>query len=91
MSLNEWLFLFTLEVTDGVDSIALIVTDVEAVRFLNGLSPCNMAINDDALAYAIDCMDRLSASTLPTSFCVKSYHLNNERRYRLFDTILALH
>ena len=89
--LHEWLFLFTIEVTDGVDSITLIVTDVEAVRFLNGLPPCNLAVNDDALAYVTNCMDRLGGSALPTSFCVKSYHLNNERRYRLFDTVLALH
>lgn len=91
--LTGWTFMFALAITDGFDELTVIVADQEAIRFLNGLQPSGNDENDDsaslALAYIKDVLGKLTGSALPASFCIKSYQVGGERRYRLFDTILA--
>lgn len=82
--------MFTLQVTDGVDSISILVAHQDANRFFNGLQPCDLASNPIVLEYLEDCMNRLISSPLPTSLCIKSYKVASNRRYRLFDTLLAI-
>lgn len=92
--LGGWTFMFALAITDGFDELTVIVADQEAIRFLNGLQPSSNDENDDsaslALAYIEDALGKLTGSAVPASFCIKSYQVGGERRYRLFDTILAV-
>lgn len=90
--MEEFVFMFTIEITDGVDKITVIVAYQDAIRFLNGLVPCNTGLsqNQATLEYLEECMQRLITSPIPTPFCIKSYRVAEERRYRLFDTLLTI-
>lgn len=92
--LQGWTFMFALAITDGFEVLTVIVADQEAIRFLNGLQPVGDGEHGDAVSLAVayieDVLGRLTSSAVPAFFCIKSYQMEGERRYRLFDTILAV-
>lgn len=87
---NSFTFMFALDITDGVDKISAIVAYDDASRFLNGLQPCDLNQNPAVLSYLERCMQELLSSPLPTCFCIASYRGSDERRHRIFDTLLAI-
>lgn len=87
---TEFVFMFALEVTDGFDQICIIVAHQDAIRFLNGMVASDLHRDLASYKYLADCMSRLLASSTPMSFCIKSYQVGSERRYRVFDTLLAI-
>lgn len=85
-------FIFSLKITDGIDTLDAIVAYQDAIRFLNGMKPSNLLSDAASKAYLQDCIQSLTTSPIPTSFCIKSYLSPNQksRRYRIFDTLLSI-
>ena len=85
-----WAFVFGLEITDGVDTIKVIVAHQEAVRFLNGLLPTDLSVDKTSQEYVSNSLAALVRHPIPSTFCIKSCTMAKETRYFLFDTLLAL-
>ena len=87
--LSEHVFMLAIDVTDGIDVLNIIIAYQDAVRFFNGMIPHDLHSDPATVAYLRGALRAIMESPIPSPFCVKSYMSGSQRRYRLFDTLLA--
>lgn len=97
--IENFVYMFQLKLEDETGSLLVIVYKEDAVcvilifmmywqeNFL-GIPPSNFYINNISESAVVKKINKLLEPNVWMSCCIKSYTANNQRKYRLFDTML---
>eukprot|EP00743_Colponemidia_sp_Colp-15_P009506 GILK01010395.1.p1 GENE.GILK01010395.1~~GILK01010395.1.p1 ORF type:complete len:490 (+),score=83.83 GILK01010395.1:99-1472(+) len=100
----DFTYAFQLRLDDGYDCLDAIVHGPEAERFFHGIPPCDLRVNNvtrsilkrkletvaSPSAYIECCLNAYFVELADVTEDVTSARVKRRRRYRLFDTVLAI-